>query len=505
MSGTLLDKIKRTASLPSPPGMALQILQLCQSQDVSLGQLADTLAADPALSLRLLKYANSALVGANKKITNVRDAVLLLGMRSVRLMALSFSLVSTDDAKACRGFDYERFWAHSLGCAVSARHLAVRNRPLSPEEAFAAGLLSHIGKLVFAVGMPKDYPAVLQAAGGTLGRTEKEESAYLGNSHHELGADLLAEWGIPDRLSDAVRYQRTPEKVDGDPSLRALAAVVATATDLADLLCEAAPDVVLSSRRQKLLASPLFHGEDDLAKSLETLQREFRELAAILSVSDGCKRSLAEIQAEAGNVLTELSLAAQLQTEAIAKENEGLQKKAWTDGLTGIANRAAFDDRLGLAWNESCRKQCPIGLIIMDIDHFKKFNDAYGHLTGDAVLKRVAACLGPCIRSVDLVARYGGEEFAVILPNADRMTVAHISVKIRKAVEECVVEKDGQTHRVTISVGAALLTRAGKPFTAKMLIEAADKQLYCSKEKGRNCCSMKQIQAGSVQPGLIPV
>ncbi len=495
MNGTLLDKIKKTARLPSPPGMALQILQLCQSQDVSIGQLADTLAADPALSLRLLKYANSALVGASKEVTNVRDAVLLLGIRSVRMMALSFSLVSNDDTQACRGFEYERFWAHSLACAACARHLAARNKPLPPEEAFAAGLLSHIGKLVFAVGMPNDYPAVLQTAGGTLGRTEKDESAYLGSSHHELGADLLTEWGIPHRLSEAVRHQRMPDKLDGDADLRTLCTIVATATDMADLLCEAGPEVVLASRRQKLVSSPLFHGEDDLAGALEITRREFGDLAAILSVSEGSKRSAAEIQAEAGTVLTELSLAAQLQTEAIAKENEGLQKKAWTDGLTGIPNRAAFDDRLARVWTDACQKGSSIALIILDIDHFKKFNDTYGHLTGDAVLKRVAACLAPCVRSVDMVARYGGEEFVAILPNADRMTAAHVSVKIRKAIESCVVELDGCSHRVTVSVGTVLLPRAGKPFTAQMLIDAADKQLYCAKEKGRNCCSMKQLQA----------
>ena len=94
MPESLLHKIKRTTRLPSPPGTALQILELCQREDVAISELADTLAADPALSLRLLKYANSPLVGVSKEVTSVRDAVVLLGIRSVRLMALSFSLVS---------------------------------------------------------------------------------------------------------------------------------------------------------------------------------------------------------------------------------------------------------------------------------------------------------------------------------------------------------------------------------------------------------------------------
>src|SRR6185369_17267427 len=101
----------------------LEILRLCQQDDISISQLSDTLAADPALSLRLLKYANSAMFGVSKEITSVREAVLMLGVRSVRLMALSFSLLSQDDDRACKGFDFTLFWSHSLALAVSARNL----------------------------------------------------------------------------------------------------------------------------------------------------------------------------------------------------------------------------------------------------------------------------------------------------------------------------------------------------------------------------------------------
>src|SRR5690349_19774972 len=97
----LLQRLKRTTRLPSPPGTAVQILQICQKSEVDIGELVDTLAADPALSVRLLKYASSALLGANHEVTSVREAVVRLGVRSVRLMALGFSLVSTDGPRAC--------------------------------------------------------------------------------------------------------------------------------------------------------------------------------------------------------------------------------------------------------------------------------------------------------------------------------------------------------------------------------------------------------------------
>lgn len=498
-SALLLKKLKGSSRLPSPPGMAIQILQMCQMDDVSIGDLADTLASDPALSLRILKYANSALVGASKEITSVRNAVVLLGLRSVRLMALSFSLVSADDPSACRGFDYDRFWAHSVACAVSSRYLAGHGVAPVPEEAFATGLLAHIGKMVFAIAMPEHYPSVLQVAGGTLGRTEKYEAGSLGASHHDLGADLLIDWGIPQRMAQAVRHQHTPDKVDGDEVVRKLAAILGAATNMADILCEAGPQNTLAARRQLLIESFFFNEPEEFDQALEVVTDEFKELASILSVSDGMMRTPAEIQAEAGVVLSELSLATQLESEAIEQENKGLQEKATKDALTGIANRAAFDDRLVKLWEETSRKQCPIALVMLDVDHFKKFNDSFGHQTGDAVLKAVGGCLPKMVREVDFVARYGGEEFAVILPNADRMVAAGICVKLRKAVESLVVEFEGRKHNVTVSIGAALLPRASAPFSPKKLLEAADQQLYVSKEKGRNCCSMKQLQAKPAQ------
>jgi len=499
-SALLLNKLKGSSRLPSPSGLAIRILQLCQRSDVSIKDLADTLEADPALSLRILKYANSALVGATNEVTSVRDAVVLLGLRSVRLVSLSFSVVSTDDPRGCRGFDYDRFWAHSVACAVAARHLAGQGPSPAPEEAFATGLLAHIGKMVFAIGMPEDYPAVLQAAGGTLGRTEKYEAGCLGASHHDLGADLLVDWGIPERMAQAVRCQRVPEGDIDDPGVRRLAAIVHAATDLADILCQAAPDNTLAARRQALGSSTFFHNEDEVDRAVTALRKEFKELACILSVSEGMERTPGELQAEAGAILSELSLAAQLQSDAIAEENRGLQEKALTDGLTGIANRTAFDERSARIWKEVTQKNCPIALVMIDIDHFKKFNDNFGNQTGDAVLQGVAGCLPGAVRRGDFVARYGGDEFVAILPNADQMTAAGICVKIRKAIEALVVSIDGRQHHVTVSVGAALLPRPGKPYTPEMLIEAADQQLYVSKDKGRNCCSMKQLQPGTAEP-----
>lgn len=490
MADTLLNKLKKTTRLPSPPGTALQILNLCQKNDVSLGELADTVAADPALSLRLLKYANSSLVGCSKEVTSVRDAVLLLGMRSVRLMALSFSLISSDDRRACQGFDYGRFWLHSVGRAVTARYLSKAGGGCPPEEAFAVGLLSRLGQLVFAVCLSQQYSQLLAKSNGVFNATAELEREEFGNAHYEVGAELIAEWGIPGQFAEAIRYQEQAAPSTDDLRVKQLASLLGVSGKVADMLCNLVPEEQAEQYWQELAASEFFKTADQAREIVEQIREEFTELATVLNLRQGLADNADEIEAEAGEVLEGLSLAAQLKSDAVEKENQGLQQKAWTDALTKIANRAAFDRRLGELFAAAISTGKPLSLVIMDIDFFKKFNDTYGHQTGDAVLAAVGPCLAKSVRDIDFVARYGGEEFVAILPGADHLIAAQLCVKMRKAIEACPVEFQGNQHHVTVSLGAAIAVKPTAPLTAQKMVEAADKQLYFSKKKGRNCCSM---------------
>jgi len=237
MNMSLFGRLKHAIRLPSSPSMARRTLELCQTDDIAFGLLADVIATDPALSARLLRYANSALLGVDEAISSIREAVVALGIRPVRTMALSYSLLSSNDPRSCRSFDFEKFWFHSLACAVSARHLAIVQKESTASEAYTAGLLMHIGKLAFAVAIPDAYHEVIQIAGGTLGRTEYHEYTCLGSSHYELGADLLAEWNIPTRTTNAIRGQCPQSCKDDHPGTGPLIDILRTATHLADIIC----------------------------------------------------------------------------------------------------------------------------------------------------------------------------------------------------------------------------------------------------------------------------
>lgn len=165
-----------------------------------------------------------------------------------------------------------------------------------------------------------------------------------------------------------------------------------------------------------------------------------------------------------------------------------LERLSFKDGLTGVSNRRFFDERLQQAWNRATVDQLPLGMILLDIDCFKQFNDFYGHVDGDECLIRVAQALNDvCRKSQDIVARYGGEEFAILLPHTDEDAALEIAERCRHAIEALQIRHEGSTCNavVTVSVGVQVTvpTVGGKP---RAFYQSVDASLYAAKQQGRN-------------------
>ena len=167
---------------------------------------------------------------------------------------------------------------------------------------------------------------------------------------------------------------------------------------------------------------------------------------------------------------------------------ELLRKLAYVDGLTGIANRRSFDEVLANEWSRCARSRSPLALLMIDIDHFKAYNDLYGHQKGDACLQSVAAALSGCMaRPHDMVARYGGEEFVCLLPECDLAGARVVAERLRGAVLDQAIVHEGSSAApvVTVSIGVACgVPEAGADPAA--LVEQADAYLYRAKTAGRN-------------------
>ena len=167
-----------------------------------------------------------------------------------------------------------------------------------------------------------------------------------------------------------------------------------------------------------------------------------------------------------------------------------LEQLATRDGLTGLANRRCFDETLHAEWTRALRQRQPLSLLMVDVDNFKAYNDANGHLGGDECLKRIATAVASEMRANDLVARYGGEEFAVILPNQSLKGAASVAERIRTRVEQLQVpNRLAPGEHVTVSIGAATAI-ASPDNSASELVAIADAALYRAKHMGRNRISL---------------
>lgn len=170
-------------------------------------------------------------------------------------------------------------------------------------------------------------------------------------------------------------------------------------------------------------------------------------------------------------------------TQKLSARSETFEHAALTDALTGMQNRRYFDDALKEYLDEFRRIEKPIGLIVLDLDHFKSVNDTHGHDVGDEVLRQVAGCLKNFTRYHDIAARIGGEEFAVVAPNLDMEALAKFAERIRRAVSDLVIVSGNVRLKVTTSVGIASWDGREAPDS---FYRRADGMLYQAKRQGRN-------------------
>jgi two-component system chemotaxis family response regulator WspR len=237
------------------------------------------------------------------------------------------------------------------------------------------------------------------------------------------------------------------------------------------------PVIVLSSKEQPAEKSQAFSqgATDYLVKIPDKIELVARVRAHSRSYLAQRERD------EAYRALDELR-------KKLEESNAALERLSNHDGLTGLANRRHFDEVMLREWRRSARAESPLSLILMDVDHFKRFNDTHGHLLGDDCLRRVAACLKRSLwRITDLGARYGGEEFVALLPETPNAGAVHVATRLRVEVAS---EKIPHGHpeagpQVTLSMGVAtVVPRPAEP--PARLVAMADEALYSAKRGGRD-------------------
>lgn len=280
------EQLKASGDLPSPKGIALAVIRLTQQERMSLNELAALIRSDPAFVGRLIKAANDIIGYGRRPIASINEALSVLGVPAVRSMALGFSLLNNYRSGACEGFDYRTFWGTSLLTAVSMQDVALRTRVIAPDESYCLGLLTRVGELALATLYPHDYSRICRDAGSDpLNLLEHETRAFAMNSA-ELGAAMLADWGLPRLFCDAsfnVASHRAGEHTEGSRQ-NALEYSLAFSR-LAGSLCNL-PEQGCQSLRRRLLTAGSCIGFDEEAVSdlIDTAIREWSEWGVLLDL-----------------------------------------------------------------------------------------------------------------------------------------------------------------------------------------------------------------------------
>ena len=484
MNEKLLNKILLSPRLPSLPAIAIEVINLVQQRDVNIKQIAQTIQHDPALTSKILKTVNSSFYGQAHSVGTISHALVVLGLNSVKTLALGFSLVSSLAQPSEGGFNHFQFWKRSLYGAVAARCLAKQVGLVQQEEAFLGGLLQDMGLLGMLETIGDEYLFILNDVGNDHAMLKQREQLAFDLDHAELGGILADKWKLPPILANSIRFHDDPDSAPKDilPAVRC----VALGSYAAEVFVN--PDAAGEALdHYYTLANEWFSMNQEQAEPLlNSIHTGTVEMKLLFDLPTGEFESSEVILAHANEALLNLSMIQQQQTAQLVAKNKELVAQAEVDPLTGVANRRKFNDYIEKQFAHTQQTAGPFSILFLDVDHFKKFNDTYGHLTGDQVLCEVAGTLSDVTRSNGLVCRYGGEEFAIIIPDTDRITAAKKAEEVRQAIEDkTIISEEGQVLHVTISIGVAAFD--GTFFTKPdQLIKAADQGVYAAKNAGRN-------------------
>jgi diguanylate cyclase (GGDEF)-like protein len=481
--------------LPAPPVAVLEIMRRADDPDVALPDIVTLIESEVSIAVQVLRMANSALYSPAKDITTISRAMTTLGLRTIRMLALTTSLraLIPQDSHAV---DTAEIRLRMVLNGALARRVAELVDPTVRDEAFLTGLLSGIGPVVLADRSPETC-ATLTAPDNRWPSPERERE-LLGYTVDDVTAGLIEQWGLPVMFGQAIRRRsERPDASDSPLEVSAKAGLLAER-----VLTRRDAGVALPELRS-LLEQYAGLSSEDVDQWLVDAEPVVEETAGLLQFRLPHDVGYSELLLEASERMHALQLSmdqrlfgGEAAVGELARRNNELELEVVTDPLTQLPNRRALDHRLSELLIESSTGSLVggrgLGVLMLDLDRFKTVNDTWGHGVGDDVLRLVGALLLRQTRGDDFAGRMGGEEFVMLIPNTTRHDLYSIAERIRLAVADLALPLDnGDVVKVTASIGGALVDDHPVVSSARELLEMADQQLYDAKRRGRNCSNVR--------------
>ena len=499
---TSVEKLlKDDVRLPTPPAIAVRILDVVKKDTFTFRQLGEIIQADPALTSRILRLANSACYGLRQTVSNFETALAVLGGNALKNIALSFIIAQVFQGKRGDRFDFSRLWRRSVTSAVAGQLLSAEIG-FKSDDLFITTLLQDIGIGAMFLCRRNDYLAVLDekiVSGRPLITVEREIFDF---DHQEVGSEMLKMWGLPENVYIPIRYHHDAESAPLE--LRPLCRII-HASDRLSSVYYGSGSVRNVRRSKELLAYGFDLSEGRSLDLIDAVAQKSDEVLSQFNIESRKTQSYSQLLQKANEELSRLNLSCETlvvefkeskaRAERLATElkaaNAKLRNAAFRDELSGLYNHRFFHESLSGEIESAERYRHPVSVIMMDVDNFKTINDTHGHQVGDAVLRGVGQYLLRSSRSSDIPARYGGDEFVILLRDT---TVEGAKIRAKAICSELAatpIQADGVSVDITVSVGVAGYHQR-VPVSKSELINLADKAMYQSKRDGRNRVSAQE-------------
>jgi diguanylate cyclase (GGDEF)-like protein len=493
------DRIESLSYLPTTVAVAMKFVELGKDPDADPSEYAKVIGSDSALSSKLLSLANSSWFGVRNKVTKPQTAVNLLGVGTIRTLAISYCLTGLHNELRLASDEARMFWSSSLCKAVAARQYALQFDRKIAEEAFTAGLFQDFAMPVLFSVAKEQMSAMLHDAQVTWQALLTKEREMFRLDHADMGRLVADKLDLPDMFVDAVAFHHNLSRLQETQTNKVLVEAVHVASLFPHCLDAWNPQD--AERLRDFLAEHAVGGAGGPTALLDTIQKEYNLIQAYFGDGSKHRIKLADLLAQAtrevadnttrlvGAVHDLLHQAASTgqQVHQILKEHNELEEAVHTDPLTGALNREGLQARGPELLTQASRYGSAVAAVYFDVDHFKQINDTHGHAAGDAALQHVVATIRSCTRQTDLIARLGGDEFLLLLIDCSEPDATAVIERILSKISSKPISSGpSSTIPITLSAGFLWIPPAALGANMQTFISAADQLMYQSKRAGGN-------------------
>lgn len=453
-----LEKILASDRLPSLPEVAIQVLNIARHPDPDFRELVEAIRIDPAIAGRILKTANSALLGMRTRASSIEIAVPRLGTNMVRALVLGFCLADSHQTRSLNLRPwYQTIWRESLIQAAAAEALAERqNGAVDPCNWFLAGLLQDIGRLALLSVCQEEYVEHVLDGPANCAQTELEQQ-YFGFTHVDVSAALCRQWNLEEGVIHAVACHHTrahrvvPLRF---ASCTSLVAGLITASHISEYLCEVSSNLGCSREKfERLLLQVFAMRPNDVFRLLADVDSRVGEIASAFSVDIGSTRSLESILSDAQEVLSQLAVNSQMRLvnanadvdsppsaagtqntgpgASKLKSTSGTSYDRWRDEQTECFSRTWLNESLTATLRQVHAEQLPLGMLILGLDAAA----VRPTQAEDALVRHIAGLLKKSVRLSDSIVRFSDSEFLLMMSDINLDMLHLLADQIRQRLE----------------------------------------------------------------------